>query len=376
MIGRPLRQSGMTFAPLQNDTFLRACQRLSTPHTPIWLMRQAGRYLPEYRATRARAGSFMGLATNVDYATEVTLQPLERYALDAAILFSDILTVPDAMGLGLSFALGEGPKFASPVRDEAAVRALAVPDMGKLQYVFDAVTSIRKALNGRVPLIGFSGSPWTLACYMVEGAGSQDYRLVKSMLYSRPDLMHRMLEVNADAVAQYLNAQIEAGAQAVMIFDSWGGVLADGAFQQFSLAYTARVLAQLKRQHEGVVIPRIVFTKGGGLWLQEMGALDCEALGLDWTVNLAQARQLVGAHKALQGNLDPNVLFAPPEQIVAQAQQVLDSFGTPHSGSGEGPAQIFNLGHGINQHTPPEHVKVLVDAVHAHSRRLRATASA
>ena len=376
MIGRPLRQSAMTFAPLQNDTFLRACQRLSTPHTPIWLMRQAGRYLPEYRATRARAGSFMGLATNVDYATEVTLQPLERYALDAAILFSDILTVPDAMGLGLSFALGEGPKFASPVRDEAAVRALVVPDMGKLQYVFDAVTSIRRALNGRVPLIGFSGSPWTLACYMVEGAGSQDYRLVKSMLYSRPDLMHRMLEVNADAVAQYLNAQIDAGAQAVMVFDSWGGVLADGAFQQFSLAYTARVLAQLKRDKDGVAVPRIVFTKGGGLWLQEMGGLDCDVLGLDWTVNLAQARRLVGGHKALQGNLDPNVLFAPPEHIVAQAQQVLDSFGSPHSGAGQGPAQIFNLGHGISQHTPPEHVKVLVDAVHAHSRRLRATTSA
>ena len=224
---------------------------LATPYTPIWLMRQAGRYLPEYRETRARAGSFMGLATNEDYATEVTLQPLERYPLDAAILFSDILTVPDAMGLGLSFALGEGPRFASPVRDEAAVNALRVPDLEKLRYVFDAVTSIRKALNGRVPLIGFSGSPWTLACYMVEGAGSDDYRLVKTMLYSRPDLMHRILQVNADAVAAYLNAQIEAGAQAVMIFDSWGGVLADGAFQQFSLAYTARVLAQLKRDHEG-----------------------------------------------------------------------------------------------------------------------------
>ena len=235
----------MTFAPIANDTFLRACMRLSTPHTPIWLMRQAGRYLPEYRQTRAKAGSFMGLATNTDYATEVTLQPLERYALDAAILFSDILTVPDAMGLGLSFAEGEGPRFATPVRDEAAVAALAVPDMQKLRYVFDAVTSIRHALKGRVPLIGFSGSPWTLACYMVEGKGSQDYRLVKSMLYSRPDLMHRMLEVNADSVAAYLNAQIEAGAQAVMIFDSWGGVLADGNFQQFSLAYTARVLAAL-----------------------------------------------------------------------------------------------------------------------------------
>ncbi len=219
------------FAPLQNDTFLRACLRQATDYTPVWLMRQAGRYLPEYRATRAKAGSFMGLATNTDYATEVTLQPLERFPLDAAILFSDILTVPDAMGLGLSFALGEGPRFASPVRDEAAVAKLEVPDMDKLRYVFDAVTSIRKALNGRVPLIGFSGSPWTLACYMVEGAGSDDYRLVKTMLYRRPDLMHKMLAINADAVALYLNAQIEAGAQAVMIFDSWGGVLADAAFQ-------------------------------------------------------------------------------------------------------------------------------------------------
>ncbi|MGE3349377.1 MAG: uroporphyrinogen decarboxylase [Ramlibacter sp.] len=361
----------MSFPPLQNDTFLRACWRLSTTHTPVWLMRQAGRYLPEYRETRARAGSFMGLATNVDYATEVTLQPLERYALDAAILFSDILTVPDAMGLGLSFALGEGPRFASPVRDEAAVRALQVPDLNKLKYVFDAVTSIRKALNGRVPLIGFSGSPWTLACYMVEGAGSDDYRLVKSMLYSRPDLMHHMLAINADAVAAYLNAQIEAGAQAVMIFDSWGGVLADGAFQQFSLAYTERVLAQLRREHDGVKIPRIVFTKGGGLWLQQMGALDCEVLGVDWTVNLGQARALVGHSKALQGNLDPNVLFAPPAQIRTEAAKVLDAFGAPHAGDGPGTGHIFNLGHGISQHTPPEHVAVLVDAVHAHSRQMR-----
>src|SRR6478609_3212068 len=270
----------MTFAPLRNDSFLRACLRLATPHTPVWLMRQAGRYLPEYRETRARAGSFMGLATNVDYATEVTLQPLERYELDAAILFSDILTVPDAMGLGLSFALGEGPKFAKPVRDEAAVAALQVPDREKLRYVFDAVTSIRRALNGRVPLIGFSGSPWTLACYMVEGAGSDDYRLVKTMLYSRPDLMHRLLAINADAVAAYLNAQIDAGAQAVMVFDSWGGVLADAAFRTFSLAYTQRVLAQLTRERDGQPIPRIVFTKGGGPWLAEMGRLDCEVLGL------------------------------------------------------------------------------------------------
>jgi uroporphyrinogen decarboxylase len=355
------------YAALQNDNFLRALRRQPTDHTPIWLMRQAGRYLPEYCATRAKAGSFMGLATNVDFATEVTLQPLERYALDAAILFSDILTVPDAMGLGLSFAAGEGPRFATPVRDEAAVAALEVPDMAKLQYVFDAVTSIRRALNGRVPLIGFSGSPWTLACYMVEGRGSDDYRLVKTMLYQRPDLMHRMLAVTADSVAAYLNAQIEAGAQAVMIFDSWGGVLADGAFQTFSLAYTRRVLAQLKREHDGQQIPRIVFTKGGGLWLDEIAACDTDAVGLDWTVNLDQARQRVGHKVALQGNLDPNVLFASPEQITREAQAVLDSFG-PH------PGHIFNLGHGISQFTPPEAVSVLVDAVHQHSRRWRVPA--
>jgi uroporphyrinogen decarboxylase len=360
------------FAPLQNDTFLRACLRQATDYTPVWLMRQAGRYLPEYRASRAKAGSFMGLATSPDYATEVTLQPLDRYPLDAAILFSDILTVPDAMGLGLSFALGEGPRFATPVRDEAAVTKLEVPDMDKLRYVFDAVTSIRKALNGRVPLIGFSGSPWTLACYMVEGAGSDDYRLVKTMLYQRPDLMHRMLAVNADAVAAYLNAQIEAGAQAVMIFDSWGGVLADAAFQSFSLAYTQRVLKQLKRTHEGVTIPRLVFTKGGGLWLEQMAGLDCEVLGLDWTVNLAQARQRVGARMALQGNLDPNVLFANPAQIEEEVARVLESFGTPHSDlRSSGPTHIFNLGHGISQHTPPENVEVLVRAVHAYSRRMR-----
>jgi uroporphyrinogen decarboxylase len=367
----------MSFAPLQNDTFLRACLRQSTDHTPVWLMRQAGRYLPEYCATRAKAGSFMGLATNVDYATEVTLQPLERYALDAAILFSDILTVPDAMGLGLSFAQGEGPKFARNVRTEADVATLAVPDMDKLRYVFDAVTSIRKALNGRVPLIGFSGSPWTLACYMVEGGGSDDYRAVKSLMYARPDLMHRILAINADSVAVYLNAQIDAGAQAVMVFDSWGGVMADGKFQEFSLAYTKRVLAQLKTEKDGVKIPRIVFTKGGGLWLDDMKALDCEALGLDWTVNLAKARAAVGEGpngKALQGNIDPNVLFAPPEAIDREVAAVIDSFGRPHQGAGTGPTHIFNLGHGISQYTPPESVKVLVDAVHAHSRRIRAQA--
>ncbi|CAM5780165.1 uroporphyrinogen decarboxylase [Ottowia pentelensis] len=391
----------MTFAPLQNDSFLRACLGQATPHTPVWLMRQAGRYLPEYCATRAKAGSFMGLATNVDYATEVTLQPLARYPLDAAILFSDILTVPDAMGLGLSFQQGEGPKFEQVVRDEAAVARLAVPDMDKLRYVFDAVASIRKALAGRVPLIGFSGSPWTLACYMVEGGGSQDYRHVKSLLYARPDLMHRVLAVNADSVAAYLNAQIDAGAQAVMIFDSWGGVLADGAFQPFSLAYTARVLGQLKRTGaDGAVVPRIVFTKGGGLWLGDMQALACDVLGLDWTMDLGRARRVLegapdtidsiaaGAYStgdragfdpqsprptALQGNIDPNVLFAPPEAIRAEVRRVLDAFGQPHADAARrGIGHVFNLGHGISQFTPPEHVAQLVDEVHQHSRRLRA----
>ncbi|KQV50283.1 uroporphyrinogen decarboxylase [Pelomonas sp. Root1217] len=358
------------FASLQNDTFLRACLRQPTEHTPIWLMRQAGRYLPEYRATREKAGSFMGLATNTDYATEVTLQPLERFPLDAAILFSDILTVPDAMGLGLSFQQGEGPKFARQVRDEAAVAALEVPDMDKLRYVFDAVTSIRHALNGRVPLIGFSGSPWTLACYMVEGGGSDDYRLVKSLMYSRPDLMHRILDVNARSVAAYLNAQIEAGAQAVMLFDSWGGVLADGAFQQFSLAYSRQVLSHVKTEHGGVRIPRLLFTKGGGLWLDEIADAGADVVGLDWTMNLGAARARVGDRVALQGNLDPNVLFAPPQAVRAQARAVLDSFGNPAAGHGH----VFNLGHGISQFTPPESVEALVDEVHQHSRRLRTAA--
>ena len=289
----------MPTPPLDNDTFLRACLRQPTDYTPLWLMRQAGRYLPEYKATRERAGSFMGLATNPHYATEVTLQPLDRYPLDAAILFSDILTVPDAMGLGLSFAEGEGPRFARPIRDEAAVAKLAVPDMQKLRYVFDAVASIRQALEttdtagrrvGRVPLIGFAGSPWTLACYMVEGGGSDDYRRVKTLLYARPDLLQRILQVNAAAVAAYLNAQIAAGAQAVMIFDSWGGVLADGAFQRFSLHYTRQVLAQLTTESEGRRVPRIVFTKGGGPWLAQIADSGADVVGLDWTVNLGAAR--------------------------------------------------------------------------------------
>jgi uroporphyrinogen decarboxylase len=360
--------------PLQNDSFLRACLRQPTEHTPVWLMRQAGRYLPEYRATRARAGSFMGLATNPDFATEVTLQPLQRYELDAAIVFSDILTVPDAMGLGLSFAEGEGPRFANPVRDEAAVARLEIPDMSKLRYVFDAVRSVRRELKGRVPLIGFSGSPWTLACYMVEGSGSDDYRLVKTMMYRRPDLIHRILEVNAAAVAQYLNAQIEAGAQAVMIFDSWGGVLADGAFQTFSLDYTRRVLAQLHREHEGRRVPQIVFTKGGGPWLEEIADARPDVIGVDWTMNLGTVRARLGDRVALQGNIDPSVLFAEPEQIRTEVTRALQSFGSFSGPAGMRAGHIFNLGHGISQHTPPENVSVLVQAVHEVSRRLRQSA--
>ncbi len=357
---------------LHNDCFLRACLRQSTPHTPVWLMRQAGRYLPEYKATREKAGSsFMGLATNPQYATEVTLQPLERFPLDAAILFSDILTVPDAMGLGLSFGAGEGPRFAHPLRDEAAVAALRVPDMDKLRYVFDAVRLIRSSLSGRVPLIGFSGSPWTLASYMVEGAGSDDYRIVKTMLYGRPDLMHRILDINAQAVTTYLNTQIEAGAQAVMIFDSWGGVLADGVFQRFSLDYTRRVVAGLKRENEGRRVPVIVFTKGGGPWLNEIADCGADVVGLDWTVNLGAARRAVGAKVALQGNLDPHVLFAPPAAVAREAVAVLDSFGRPQREDGGWDGHIFNLGHGISQFTPPEHVKALVEAVHSHSRQQR-----
>ena len=380
----PALSSDHAFAPLRNDTFLRACLGQATNYTPVWLMRQAGRYLPEYRALRAQAGSFMGLATNVDYATEVTLQPLERYPLDAAILFSDILTVPDAMGLGLTFQPNEGPQFAHPVRDEYDVARLAVPDMDRLRYVFDAVRSIRHALQGRVPLIGFAGSPWTLACYMVEGQSSADYATIKTLLYSRPDLLHRLLATNADSVAAYLNAQIDAGAQAVMLFDSWGGVLADGAFQTFSLAYTARVLQQLRRTGaDGQPVPRIVFTKGGGPWLAAMRALDCDVLGVDWTVNLGAARQLLNnsggqtapsARQSLQGNLDPAVLLAPPAVIKAEVQRTLAAFGTPdttHENGQRSCQLIFNLGHGIKQNTPPEHVAALVQAVHAHSRQMR-----
>ena len=361
-----------SFQPVKNDTFLRALRREATEYTPVWLMRQAGRYLPEYRATRAKAGNFMGLCTNPEAACEVTLQPLERYKLDAAILFSDILTVPDAMGLGLYFAEGEGPKFERPLVTEADVAKLAVPDIGtSLRYVTDAVSTIRGALGGRVPLIGFSGSPWTLACYMVEGGGSSDFRKVKTMLYKRPDLMHSILEVTTEAVSQYLRAQIDAGAQAVMIFDSWGGALADGAFQKFSLNYIKQIVASLPLQANrgGFTenIPSIVFTKGGGLWLEDIASSGASAVGVDWTVNLGQARARIGDRCAIQGNLDPNVLFAEPAQIEAEVAKALESFGVPQAGAGH----VFNLGHGISQFTNPDSVEVMVNAVHAYSRKQR-----
>ncbi len=353
---------------LKNDTFLRALLRQPTEYTPLWLMRQAGRYLPEYCETRKRAGSFLQLCKSPAMACEVTLQPLARYELDAAILFSDILTIPDAMGLGLYFADGEGPRFERPLREEWEIRNLAVPDPGaELRYVTDAVREIRRALDGSVPLIGFSGSPWTLACYMVEGSSSSDYRKVKTLAYSRPDLMERILDVTTEAVIQYLNAQIEAGAQAVMVFDSWGGVLSEAAYHRFSLPWLQRIAAGLTRESEGMRVPSIVFTKGGGLWLESIANAGYDAVGLDWTMDIGRARQLVGDRVALQGNIDPNVLFAPPETVAEEARRVLDSFG-PH------PGHVFNLGHGISQFTPPENVSVLVDTVHEYSRRLRESA--
>lgn len=353
----------MSVSELKNDVFLRALMREPVPYTPLWLMRQAGRYLPEYRETRARAGSFMKLAQNPDYACEVTLQPLRRFDFDAAILFSDILTIPHAMGLGLDFITGEGPKFAHPLRSEDDVNKLVVPDMASLQYVFDAVSVIRKELAGKVPLIGFAGSPWTIACYMVEGQGSSDYRLIKSMMYSRPDLVHRILDINAQATVQYLNLQIEAGAQAAMIFDSWGGVLADNMFNDFSLQYTKRVVDGLTREREGRAVPVIVFTKGGGQWIEQIAACGADAVGLDWTASLAQIRQRTGDSVALQGNLDPNVLFGGEAAVRAQARSVIDDFGMVGKGG-----HVFNLGHGISQFTPPEAVEILVDEVHTYSR--------
>lgn len=341
-----------------NDTLLRALLRQPVPCTPVWLMRQAGRYLPEYNATRAKAGHFLALCKSRELATEVTLQPLDRFALDAAILFSDILTIPDAMGLGLSFAEGEGPRFARPLRDEATITALAPAPLEALRYVFDAVASIRRALAGRIPLIGFAGSPFTLACYMIEGGGSSDFRHTKRLLYSRPDLLHRILDINARSVAAYLNAQIDAGAQVVMIFDTWGGILTTAGYREFSLAYTEKVLQALRREAEGRIVPRIAFTKGGGQWLEHQSALPVDCLGVDWTTDIGLARQRVGDRVALQGNLDPLALLAGPAAAVRAAGQVLDSFG-PHSG------HVFNLGHGIVPETPPESVAAVVEAVHA-----------
>lgn len=352
-----------------NDLLLRALLRQPVETTPVWLMRQAGRYLPEYRATRARAGSFMDLCRNANYATEVTLQPLARFPLDAAILFSDILTVPDAMGLELSFAEGEGPRFARPLRDEASIRALEVPAMEKLDYVFNAVREIRKALANRVPLIGFSGSPFTLACYMIEGGGSDDFRHVKGLMYSRPELLHHILDVNARTVTEYLNQQIAHGAQAVMVFDTWGGILTSAAYEAFSLAYMRRIVAGLQRDHDGERVPVVLFTKGGGQWLEAMAASGCDALGLDWTVDPAAARARVGQHVALQGNLDPAVLMGSPEGVEREVRRVLDAFGPA-------PGHVFNLGHGISQHAPHDNVRVLVETVHHYSHVLHANAPA
>ena len=353
-----LRVAALIVAKLQNDTLIRALLRQPTPYTPVWIMRQAGRYLPEYNATRARAGSFLALAKNPDLATEVTLQPLARYELDAAIVFSDILTVPDAMGLGLYFQDGEGPKFERPLRDEWEVRNLFVPDPHEhLRYVLDTVAQVRKALANRVPLIGFSGSPYTLACYMVEGGASADFRLIKTMMYARPELLHQILAVNARAVTAYLNAQIESGAQAVMIFDTWGGSLSTAAYREYSLAYMQRVVSELARERDGERVPVIVFTKGGGAWLEEIAAIGADAVGLDWSIDIALARRRIGERVALQGNLDPGVLFGAPERIRAEVGAVLNAFG---SGAGH----VFNLGHGVSQHTDPAHVGVLIDAVH------------
>lgn len=350
----------------RNDTFLRALLREPTEYTPLWLMRQAGRYLPEYCQTRKRAGDFLSLCKSPSLACEVTLQPLARYDLDAAILFSDILTVPDAMGLGLYFEEGEGPRFERPLREEWAIRDLTAPDpFDHLGYVMDAVAEIRRALDNSLPLIGFSGSPFTLACYMVEGGGSKEFRHLKAMLYARPDLLHRILTVTADAVTAYLNAQIESGAQAVMLFDTWGGSLSTAAYREFSLAYLQRIVSGLIREREGQRIPVVTFTKGGGLWLEEIAAIGCDAVGIDWTLDLGEARRRVGDRVALQGNLDPGVLFATPEVVAREAKRVLDSFGSGNTG------HVFNLGHGISQFTPPENVSALVETVHAHSRLLR-----
>jgi uroporphyrinogen decarboxylase len=352
-------------AELKNDRFLRALRREPTDTTPLWVMRQAGRYLPEYRATRGRAGSFMALAQNPELACEVTLQPLARFDLDAAILFSDILTIPDAMGLGLSFATGEGPAFARPVRTAADIARLAVPDMdGELRYVMDAVRLIRQELHGRVPLIGFSGSPWTLACYMVEGQGSRDFARVKAMAWNEPAAMHALLDVNARAVTAYLVAQAEAGAQALMIFDTWGGLLGPASFREFSQRYLAQIVSELKAHPASAGLPVVLFSKGASGHFETLADTGCAALGVDWTIDIGDARRRVGHRVALQGNLDPAVLRASPEIVQREARAVLDSFGNH-------PGHVFNLGHGITPEVDPDNVKVLVDTVHDHGRLIR-----
>tara|TARA_B110000908_G_scaffold155977_1_gene194687 strand:+ start:498 stop:1556 length:1059 start_codon:yes stop_codon:yes gene_type:complete len=348
---------------LKNDLFLKALMRQPVDRTPVWMMRQAGRYLPEYRAVRAIAGDFMSLCKNTELACEVTLQPLERYEMDAAILFSDILTIPDAMGLGLYFETGEGPKFRKPVRTEADIEALEVIDTASdLSYVTDAVTMIRRELNGRVPLIGFSGSPWTLATYMIEGQSSRDFARAKTMLYTQPELMHQLLEKLSLSVIDYLNAQIRAGAQVVQIFDTWGGALSHAAYAEFSLAYMQKIVDGLISHHDGRDVPVILFTKGGGLWLEKMADTGCHALGLDWSTDIAAAKSRVGDRVALQGNMDPAILRADPAVIESQVEAILKGFG-------DGPGHIFNLGHGITPDINPDHVKVFIDAVHKFSEK-------
>ncbi|HDR0620357.1 uroporphyrinogen decarboxylase [Pasteurella multocida] len=347
---------------LKNDRYLKALLREPVDMTPVWMMRQAGRYLPEYRATRAVAGDFMSLCRNAELACEVTLQPLRRYPLDAAILFSDILTIPDAMGLGLSFGVGEGPKFAHPIESKSAVQNLPIPDPeGELQYVMNAVRTIRRELKGEVPLIGFSGSPWTLATYMVEGGSSKAFTKIKKMLYADPQLLHQLLDKLADAVILYLNAQIKAGAQSVMIFDTWGGVLGHREYVDFSLHYMHKIVAGLIRENEGRKVPVTLFTKGGGMWLEAMAETGCDALGVDWTVNLAQAKARVGHKVALQGNMDPSVLYASPARIEQEVRSILADFG-------EGSGHVFNLGHGIHQDVPEQSPAVFVNAIHQFSQ--------
>ncbi|HDR1844313.1 TPA: uroporphyrinogen decarboxylase [Pasteurella multocida] len=347
---------------LKSDRYLKALLREPVDMTPVWMMRQAGRYLPEYRATRAVAGDFMSLCRNAELACEVTLQPLRRYPLDAAILFSDILTIPDAMGLGLSFGVGEGPKFAHPIETQRAVQNLPIPDPeGELQYVMNAVRTIRRELKGEVPLIGFSGSPWTLATYMVEGGSSKAFTKIKKMLYADPQLLHQLLDKLADAVILYLNAQIKAGAQSVMIFDTWGGVLGHREYLDFSLHYMHKIVAGLIRENEGRKVPVTLFTKGGGMWLEAMAETGCDALGVDWTVNLAQAKARVGHKVALQGNMDPSVLYASPARIEQEVRSILADFG-------EGSGHVFNLGHGIHQDVPEQSPAVFVNAIHQFSQ--------